>query len=1552
MDDLGASAPFELDSEQPDEAPEQLDGIAGGAAAAPSQDSPTQPPAKTDRGLLFAADLLSGSHPIPSPPATVPNSSPPTRLSPGLSPEDIRAELSKAKEVSMRLSQKIKEQARELQNQSGELEKAHAYCNLCEQRIREIAPDHPLPVNAETPVKGTHNAQPPLKGTPSLLISESAQHRRQMRELQAKLATLEREFSAAQCEKLQVHVRELESSNRSTQDYMSKIETKLSTTDKKEIEDLTAEKQRLLEGLHHETLQAEEQRAYIEVLKNALDNKALEMGLAPDQGHLLFELQDLRQQSERAEKVQAEKDEQIGHLDEELRAVRGQLEATQTAQAAAAKEADERRAQADQLTTDKTSLQERLETLEHEKQELLNYAEKQIAYGDELQATLKQTQQHYTTAQEEKASLQAALDEARKRLQDLDEHATSVSKNLDSVDASRTQLAQDIVALRQQNSSLEERLKKRSEELADATSLQSELLSAIRDAKKEKDDMQSGYDRATAESAEARKKAADVQEMVTVLKAELEKARRQHQAEKEQLVHEAEAKAQSFQEQIGDSNAVILELHTVVEETKAQVAAAEQKLKQQQDEEASSSQQYERSLGKLKEDLQQAQAALAESGALIGTHEHDLAECRDQTKSLQQRLAETGARLAETEKTLETMRQEKKVERKMLHEEIHILQQENHDLTERLEAESKARQPASPPARQPPLPSTGLRNAALIKPIPVFPPGGRRDAAADRTVQVATVQAEAATQSKLLRDQLAQAQAQVEQAMSQASARQEQAAQAQLEAGRLSQQAQRLEEQHAAQRAAAEKATAELASTRAALERAQAEGADVRAQLTAAQSALQQAQLAAAEKERAMASLGDQLAAATRNGALEHTVLLEKIHALENALAEQREQDANQIAEATSQASEMQTALDEARHEYEKNVLEREGQLQHVQKMLQQTQARTLCPHMPPYAPLRPRRPLFPSCFHPPQFPFFIEAERDRLQSQVTSVFEQSKQAAAQAQASLAQRGQEAEAVAKEAEQHLLKLREADRLHEQDAQRIAELQQQLETIKNERAVERNMLHDQSYHVRAEKEGLAKELQDRDAKIAELQAALEALQATNAQNESALQQFTAQAGDIQKEMEQLTALKDELTSLYDSVQQEKGVNTAEVEELRNQRIDLEGELNQTREELHRLQAESATEQALLKTKLDAFGAEAAAAKQQLQQASGQYKERAQQLQEMQTAYRKLRAEHANLAEQRLNMERDLAAAMQELEQTRGNLSVSEGARELLKKEYDEMGAKGEEERAATEAEMRELRAKMHAATEEQHTLAKQVHEYKALYEQALARAKQLTTENLQLKFTVDAPVPGIPRRAEDGSVAPSPTSPSRGSLARGDLATPGTPILLSPPAPTFPQGLHVSPALGSLLARSPLTAHLAMPSKGSLTSPLVAPGQRRPVSATLHSASLFSGSPAPAAADAAAPAEAASPAATATAAPAAPSPAAEQPPSPTSPAAPAAALEGQGEAAPKPTRTASEVDQAASDSAETVLAKSSLDGVSGSKDSIENKLRRVQQAFSIIREKYT
>jgi len=63
------------------------------------------------------------------------------QLTSGSTEGDLRAELAKAKEMTALLSEKVKKQARDLQEQAEELERAQTYGAMCEQRLKELLPD-------------------------------------------------------------------------------------------------------------------------------------------------------------------------------------------------------------------------------------------------------------------------------------------------------------------------------------------------------------------------------------------------------------------------------------------------------------------------------------------------------------------------------------------------------------------------------------------------------------------------------------------------------------------------------------------------------------------------------------------------------------------------------------------------------------------------------------------------------------------------------------------------------------------------------------------------------------------------------------------------------------------------------------------------------------------------------------------------------------------------------------------------------------------------------------------------------------------------------------------------------------------------------------------------------------------------------------------------------------------------------------------------------------------------------------------------------------------
>lgn len=258
-----------------------------------------------------------------------------------------------------RLAARVKEQAKELTELRTRLTDTQAYADLCERRILELVPDHPIPVTPEC--LGIPAPSPPqkhgrTKGTPSRVLSaEAAQRReksetasafntlqrqlrqaqvrqrettRQLRDARAALAAKERELASSRKRGKSEHERAAEAAAAARQrgQALQQARNDLATQAAlhgdaeqtpasqriAELESLLREAQghaeELNTALQRESLTVEKQSAQIEVLEKSLKQHAEDVGL---QGHgqLLTELARLRGEVDARDRDLAQREE-------------------------------------------------------------------------------------------------------------------------------------------------------------------------------------------------------------------------------------------------------------------------------------------------------------------------------------------------------------------------------------------------------------------------------------------------------------------------------------------------------------------------------------------------------------------------------------------------------------------------------------------------------------------------------------------------------------------------------------------------------------------------------------------------------------------------------------------------------------------------------------------------------------------------------------------------------------------------------------------------------------------------------------------------------------------------------------------------------------------------------------------------------------------------------------------------------------------------------------------------------------------------------------------
>lgn len=269
-------------------------------------------------------------------------------------------------DLSQQLGEKIRSQAHRL----AALEQ---YRLLCEQRLLEFDPNHPLPVLPE-----------------HLGSDASASDKTELHQALQKVARLEQELAQNQ---VKVPLSEFHSfpapntqlSHGQLQELYSALYFK--------AQSLMREKADLEESLRMETLQTEEQRAYIEALKQALETKIEQWGVRPGSIDLFTELAQTKSQLDRLRHEKVKNSGALSEQQDSLQDLQRQL-ALRTKEAAESQ--GKNKALSKELQEVTRALQQsvdELSKLEEEKAALLDYVQEHA----ELERTLSEAQTALST---------------------------------------------------------------------------------------------------------------------------------------------------------------------------------------------------------------------------------------------------------------------------------------------------------------------------------------------------------------------------------------------------------------------------------------------------------------------------------------------------------------------------------------------------------------------------------------------------------------------------------------------------------------------------------------------------------------------------------------------------------------------------------------------------------------------------------------------------------------------------------------------------------------------------------------------------------------------------------------------------------------------------------------------------------------------------------------------------------------------------------------------------------------------------------------------------
>ena len=420
-----------------------------------------------------------------------------------------------------RLEEKIRRQAEELSHLAqleADVETMRAYIGVCEARVLDLVPDHPLPIDAshigipaETMGARGHGAAAASTNLsrsllPRNLSSMASPHRGSGSPMRGKdradtgrhVAKLESRLQAAE-DKMQMQMgvirelrgqvetkeRELKMVRRTEHRLSNLNASQAAATNASVVAELDAERDELYSTLNAEGVVNEEQRAYIQVLLNALDKKGMTLGLGQGQGLSLAKFSAMQDSYHRArdeaDLLRKELD-MFKRADDGPAVSRVQYEQLEGEKAALLDYVEDAQGERQQLMVTLAEVRNELETMTGERErlrtELANAMEENERVAtdekerldlqlEELQSIQEELLTALRTAKMDAQKADEACTEAESRASELETRAATAEAERDEVreelnravlsaDVIKSSLTQDMVAQRQSTASLEQ----------------------------------------------------------------------------------------------------------------------------------------------------------------------------------------------------------------------------------------------------------------------------------------------------------------------------------------------------------------------------------------------------------------------------------------------------------------------------------------------------------------------------------------------------------------------------------------------------------------------------------------------------------------------------------------------------------------------------------------------------------------------------------------------------------------------------------------------------------------------------------------------------------------------------------------------------------------------------------------------------------------------------------------------------------------------------------------------------------------------------------------
>jgi chromosome segregation ATPase len=511
------------------------------------------------------------------------------------------------------LEQRVQQQARELQRKHAEVNELIDYKVLCERRLVELHPTHNLPVTkghlgSETAAGfAGGGATPSVKSAidgklPTHVLSALAQKQREydellsrynslqshgeridhklsereliIRNLKGALESREKECQASvrKAQSMSHRIEVMERHSRANEEYISKMQRKFSAGAKgsymlkknavlkQRLDEVEAHNAKLDSTMKSEQNEKENRIEYIEHLRKALEMKSADLGLKPGQSSILEDFLDLRERHREALQELASYEDRgdtqsrtIQSLREQVSELRAAHAETQAATEDAIGRAEKSRKTCQAAYDELHSVRSKAEKLQQEKSHLVDYIQNHMDKQSALEEELQECRRLLNQAEERAAGAERIKQER-----------DSIVEKVRKLQASIAPLEAEARGRQVELHELSQHLRAKADEVAEATAIQAELLQAVGDTKREKQELLAQHTSLAGERAQENLRYQKLQREMDDLTAQ--------QAELLQAVGDAKREKQE-----------LLAQHTGLEDERTQESLRYQKLQREMD---------------------------------------------------------------------------------------------------------------------------------------------------------------------------------------------------------------------------------------------------------------------------------------------------------------------------------------------------------------------------------------------------------------------------------------------------------------------------------------------------------------------------------------------------------------------------------------------------------------------------------------------------------------------------------------------------------------------------------------------------------------------------------------------------------------------------------------------------------------------------------------------------------------------------------------------------------------------------------------------------------